>query len=326
MTAPANGPMIGHEEPWRTWRMAMAGHRMHHAWLLAGREGLGKASFARMAAAELVAERGIPQPPPDSHPDILTLAPLPANDDEAKKKADGKPYLTKRNISVDQVREMQRRLVTRPTLGARRAVIIDAADQLEKSAVNALLKSLEEPPQGTFFLLVVHGLGRLLPTIRSRCLVMRFHPLDQGQLAQAVDAAMPGLDSATRTAAIAISGGSPGAAIAFAEQDLGKVHGLFRKLVTQGDADFALRGALSGAMGQRPDRERQLAAIECARMVLVDHMRDVDDASRLRIADAHAALVRLAGQAPTYNFDPALLMMEIGGLLASVARTREGAH
>jgi len=315
MTPPPSGPMVGHEEPWRTWRTAMAGHRMHHAWLLAGREGLGKAGFARMAAAELVAERGIPQPPPDSHPDILTLSPLPANDDEAKKKADGKPYLTKRNISVDQVREMQRRLVTRPTLGARRAVIIDAADQLEKSAVNALLKSLEEPPQGTFFLLVVHGLGRLLPTIRSRCLVM-----------QAVDAAMPGLDSATRAAAIAVAGGSPGAAIAFAEQDLGKVHGLFRKLVAQGDADFALRGALSGAMGQRPDRERQLAAIECARMVLVDHMHEVDDAYRLRIADTHAALVRLAGQAPTYNFDPALLMMEIGGLLASVARTREGAH
>jgi DNA polymerase-3 subunit delta' len=93
----------------------MAGHRMHHAWLLAGREGLGKASFARMARRNW-SRKGIPQPPPDSHPDILTLSPLPANDDEAKKKADGKPYLTKRNISVDQVREMQRRLVTRPTL------------------------------------------------------------------------------------------------------------------------------------------------------------------------------------------------------------------
>jgi hypothetical protein len=59
-------------------------------------------------------------------------------------------------------------------LGSRRAIIIDPADDLETSAVNALLKSLEEPPAGTYFLLVTHRLGRLLPTIRSRCRILRF--------------------------------------------------------------------------------------------------------------------------------------------------------
>lgn len=317
---------LGHDEAWRTWRAAQAGARMHHAWILAGREGLGKAHFALAAAAEYVTEPGVPQPAPEAHPDISVLEPLPATEEDAKKQAEGKPFAKKRNISVDQVRQMQRRLTTRPTLGPRRALIIDSADDLEKSAVNALLKSLEEPPAGTVFLLVAHRIGRLLPTVRSRCRILRFHPLEAAELARAVDGALPRLDARTRTAALAFAGGSPGAAIAFAEQDLGKIHDLFGRLVETGDPDLTQRAELSVALGQRPARDRQLAAIEAARMVLVERLRDADNAERLRIGDAHAALVRLAGQAPTYNFDPALLMLEIGGLLAGVGRTREGAR
>lgn len=318
--------LVGHDEAWHAWRSAMAGERMHHAWILAGREGLGKASFARAAASELVAELGVAQPDIEMHPDIHRLSPLPANEDEAKKQAEGKPFLTKRNISVDQVRQMQRRLVTRPTLGARRAVIIDAADDLETGAVNALLKSLEEPPQGTFFLLVAHRLGRLLPTVRSRCLVMRFHPLADAQVARALDLGLPGLDETSRKAAIAVAGGSPGAAIAFAEQNLGKAYALFEALLTAGDPDLALRAELTGVLGQRPDRERQMAAIEAARMAVVGRLASCDEGTRHRLADVHQKLVTLAAQAPIYNFEPAMLLMEIGGLLASVARTRENAR
>lgn len=315
--------MIGHETAWVQWRAALAGSRMHHGWILAGREGLGKSHFAQAAAAELVAEPGVSQPPIEMHPDILVLRPLPANDDEAKKRDEGKPFLTKRNISVDQVREIQRRLTTRPTLGARRAVIIDAADQLEKGAVNALLKSLEEPPVGTFFLLVVHAPGRLLPTVRSRCQIVRFAPLSDAEVARALDMAAPQLDSETRQAALAVAGGSPGAALAFAEQDLGKAQAIFTALIERGDPDLALRGALAGALGARPDRDRQMAAIEAARMTVVRALGDVDDLAKLRLVEAHARLVRLAGEAPIYNFDPGMLMMEIGSLLASAAPTRE---
>jgi DNA polymerase-3 subunit delta' len=318
--------LSGHEEPWRAWRAAMAGERMHHGWILAGKRGLGKASFALAAAAELVAEPGTHQPPPETHPDIFVLSPLPANDDEARKRDEGKPYTTKRNISVDQIRQMQARLFTRPTLGARRAVIIDSADDLEKGAVNALLKSLEEPPVGTFFLLVAHRLGRLLPTVRSRCLIVRFPELGEAEVGHALDHALPHLDSESRRAAIAAAGGSPGAAFDFAEQDLGKLHPLFERLLREGDPDFALRSALGAAIGQRPDRERLLAAIEAARMVMAGALRDHSGAARMHLIDAHEALVRLAAQAPTHNYDPALLVMEIGGLLANVARTREGAE
>ncbi len=312
--------LIGHEPVWREWHAARAGRRMHHAWMLVGREGLGKAAFARAAAIELVAETGVPQPAAEQHPDILWLTPLPANEDEVKKRDDGRPYATKRNISVDQVRAMQRRLVTRPTLGSRRAVIIDAADLLEKGSANALLKSLEEPPQGTFFLLVVHQPGRLLPTLRSRCQVLRFQTLEAADLGRALDAQAPALDQLTREAAIAVGSGSPGAALAFAEQDLGKAWQIMRQIVARGDADMTLRAGLSAIIGQRPDRDRQMAALTAARMVLVDAMGGSHDSAAL--ADAHAALVVLAREAPTYNYDPGLLMLEIGTLLAGVARIR----
>eukprot|EP01042_Synura_sphagnicola_P015176 gene15176-19194_t len=228
--------LLGHDAVWRAWRAARAGARMHHGWMLVGREGLGKAAFAGAAAAELVAEPGVPQPDVDHHPDIHWLRPLPASEEDVKRRDDGRPYAVKRNISVDQVRGMQRRLITRPTLGSRRAVIIDAADLLEASSANALLKSLEEPPQGTFFLLVVHQPGRLLPTVRSRCQVLRFRPLEPDEMDRALALLAPEIDSLTREAAIAVGSGSPGAALAFAEQDLGKAWQIMRQIVARGDA------------------------------------------------------------------------------------------
>ena len=78
--------LVGHDEPWREWRAGMASGRMHHAWILAGMQGLGKASFARAAARELVAEPGVPQPA--QHPDIVVLEPLPASEDDARTLAD----------------------------------------------------------------------------------------------------------------------------------------------------------------------------------------------------------------------------------------------
>jgi DNA polymerase-3 subunit delta' len=317
--------LIGHDDAWREWRAAMTSERMHHAWILAGKQGLGKGSFALAAAQELVAERGVAQPSAAAHPDILLLDHLPANDDEEKKRAEGKPYQTKRNITIDQVRRMQQRLTTRPTLGQRRAVIIDSADDLEKGAVNALLKSLEEPPVGTFFLLVAHRPGRLLPTVRSRCRVLRFAPLPDAEVEAILERAVPQADEATRRAAVAAAEGSPGSALGFVQQGLGAVHGTMRKLLHDGDPAFALRGLLAEEIGARPDRERIQATLELARAVLAGELAAAPRERQARIIAAHGELTTLAAQAPTYNFDPGLLAMEIGGLLASAAMPREAA-
>jgi DNA polymerase III subunit delta' len=141
-----------------------------------------------------------------------------------RRSEDGKPFQLKRNINIDQIRAMQQRLHTRPTLGSRRVIIIDPADDLEKSAANALLKSLEEPPQGTHFLLVAHRPGRLLATIRSRCRMVRFARLSTMRARCNTGQRSARHDAATRAAAIAAAGGSPGVALEFVELDLKTIH------------------------------------------------------------------------------------------------------
>lgn len=312
----------GHEQAWREWDAALAGPRMHHGWILAGRQGLGKHDFALEAARKLVG--GGPQA--GEHPDILVLQRAPKDDKEARKRDEGKPFERKRNISVDQIRDMQRRLTTRPTLGSRRAIIIDPADDLEKGASNALLKSLEEPPEGTFFLLVTHRPARLLPTIRSRCRVVRFAPLEEEDVRRLLQEEAPSASNEAIAAAIAASGGSPGAALEFVEQDLAPIAALMRKILIEGDLDFSLRGKLSASIGARPDRDRIQAVFDLARAVLAEQMTAIPAAQLMQLADAHADMVALAGQAPTYNFDPGFLAMEIGSLLASAAPNKERAN
>ena len=311
-----------HAEAWRAWRDALAGERMHHGWLLAGKAGLGKRDFALAAARELVAEPGVPQPPGD-HPDIIVLTYGPKDDKGEKAQTEGKPFELARSIRIKQIRAMQRRLVTRPTLGQRRAIIIDPADDMEKSAANALLKSLEEPPAGTFFLLVTHRPARLLPTIRSRCRTLRFPVLSDSQLAAMLSA--EGLPCDAQ--AIAAAEGSFGAAVRFAEQDLAPIARVMSGLLAGGDHGMTGRGELARLIGPRADRERVQAVLDLAQSLAAHAARDADDpACRARLIDTHAALVNLAAEAPTANFDPSMLPFEIGGLLVAAAPASEPAH
>jgi len=311
-----------HAEAWRQWRDAMAGERMHHGWLLAGKAGLGKRDFALAAARELVAEPGVPQPQGD-HPDIIVLTYGPKDDKAERAAADGKPYELARSIRIRQIRAMQKRLITRPTLGSRRAIIIDPADDMEKAAANALLKSLEEPPVGTFFLLVTHRPARLLPTIRSRCRTLRFPVLSDSELATLLEEAGLPADGA----AIAAAEGSFGAALRFAEQDLAPIANVIGALLEGGDPDFARRGELARLIGPRADRERVQAVLDLAQALTARAARETEDArQRARLIDSHAALVALAAEAPAAHFDPGMLPFEIGSLLVAAAPASEAAH
>ncbi len=311
-----------HGEAWRQWRDAMGGERMHHGWLLAGKSGLGKRDFAMAAARELVAEPGVPQHAVD-HPDIIVLTYGPKDDKAEKAQADGKAFDLARSIRIKQIRAMQRRLITRPTLGSRRAIIIDPADDMEKAAANALLKSLEEPPAGTFFLLVTHRPARLLPTIRSRCRTLRFPVLTDRQIAAMLEAEGVAPDPA----AIAAAEGSFGAALRFAEQDLAPIARQIEELLARGDGDFSARGELARLIGPRADRERVQAVLDLAQGLVARLARSTgDELRRARLIDAHGALVALAAEASTANFDPGMLPFEIGSLLVAAAPASEPAH
>lgn len=312
----------GHEQAWSEWGRAIEGERMHHAWLLTGTAGLGKARFAQAAARELV---GAPKQS-ESHPDILTITFGPKDEKEERKRQDGKPYERARSIRIGQIRALQQRLTTRPTLGSRRAVIIDPADGMERSAANALLKSLEEPPAGTVFLLVSHSPARLLPTIRSRCRTLRFAALTPAELDAILTSEAPDADVGDRQAAIAAAAGSPGAALAFLDMGLAKLAKTMRQIRDAGDRDFAARGELAALIGNRPDRERMRAILDLARAIVLE---GAEIQSRFgatgRIA-AHSGLIDLTNEFETYNFDAGLLAIEIGNLLASAAEASEPAN
>lgn len=311
-----------HAEAWRAWRDALGGERMHHGWLLAGKAGLGKRDFALAAARELVVEPEFPQPQGD-HPDIITLTYGPKDDKGEKAQAEGKPFDLARSIRIKQIRAMQKRLITRPTLGSRRAIIIDPADDMEKAAANALLKSLEEPPVGTFFLLVTHRPARLLPTIRSRCRTLRFPVLTDSQIA----ALLSEQGLAPDPQAIAAAEGSFGAALRFADQGLAPIARAISALVAGGVSGTTGRGELARLIGPRADRERVAAVLELAQSLTARAARASDNPHhRARLIDAHAALVNLAAEVPTANFDPGMLPYEIGTLLVAAAPASDPGH
>ena len=122
------------------------------------------------------------------------------------------------------------------------------------------------------------------------------------------------------------AGGSPGAALDFVAQDLGALDTLMRKIAGEGDPLFVLRGKLAEEIGTRPDRARIAAALDLARANLAQMVQHAPKERLPGIVEAHAELVRLSGQAPTYNFDPGLLVMQIGGLLASAAAASQPAN
>ncbi|MEO0689967.1 MAG: DNA polymerase III subunit delta' [Pseudomonadota bacterium] len=310
-----------HETPWREWRSAMQSVRMHHAWILAGKSGLGKSEFARLAARELVEEFGVPQP--TDHPDIIEVTFGPKDDKEERKRENGKPYELSKVIRVREIRAIQKRLTTRPTLGDRRVVIIQPADEMNREAANALLKNLEEPPKGTFFILVTHKPSRLLPTIRSRCRVLRFATLSDAELSEmlAGEGVSPG------EAVLSAANGSYGSAVRFKSEDLAPIAQIMERMLKSGDPGFAGRSELTTLIGSRASRERLEAVFELAQTLTAQMAKSTEDSS-LRVAciDGYSQLVRLAAQAPSHNFDPGLLSLEIGTLLVSAHAASEPAH
>ena len=153
--------------------------RLPHALLLRGREGIGKLAFAEAVARALLCEK--PQAggracgqcaacawmEQGSHPDFRRLAPESVSSPaEAEEGGEKKPS---EQIQIGQVREIGDFIAMTSHRGGAKVVLIHPAEALNTSAANALLKSLEEPPPRTYFLLVAHRWHQLLPTIRSRC-------------------------------------------------------------------------------------------------------------------------------------------------------------
>ncbi|GHE02886.1 DNA polymerase III subunit delta' [Defluviimonas sp. 20V17] len=200
--------------------------RLHHGWLITGPRGVGKATLAWRIARFLLAEEpagdtglfGAPPPPesldiPDDHPVARRMAALSEGRLFLLRRAwDADKKRLKAQITVDEARKLKGFFGLSSADGGRRVVIVDAADEMNVSAANALLKLLEEPPANTSLLLVSHQPSRLLPTIRSRCRELRLTTLSPDDMAAALAAA--GCAAGADTAALAeLSAGAVGEAV-----------------------------------------------------------------------------------------------------------------
>ena len=318
--------IFGQDRAVEAFASAWGTRKLHHAWLLAGPRGTGKATFAHAAARRVLAEAAGPpfnlpglDSPDDhpivklieagSHPDMRWLERLP------REKGDG----LARDISVDQVRALGEFMSMTAGLSPWRVAVIDSMDELNREASNALLKMLEEPPANTLFFLVSHAPGRLLPTIRSRCRRVDFQSLDDDAMTSIIEQHAPGLNDAERKRIVAMSFGSAGRALAFADLELAKLEEAALAILRHGDPTNARRSSLASELGKKGAADRYAAFLDLAPSLIAREARQLDGSRRERALDAYAKARELAALAPRLSLDPSATVFQIGCILAEVA-------
>ncbi|MCK0208488.1 DNA polymerase III subunit delta' [Starkeya koreensis] len=331
-SAPApreNRHLIGHEEAQAMVRTAWDAGRLPHALLLGGAEGIGKATLAYAIARFVLSGGATPGHSivvdPDhpaarqiaalSHPDLLVLRRTP--NDAGKLPA---------MIPAETVRRVRSFFGSTAALGGWRVCVVDTLDEMNAQGANALLKTLEEPPARSLFLLVSNAPGRLLPTIRSRCRSVPLRPLGTDQVVEALEGfagSMPDLDRSRFGEAAAASGGSVREALALLagdglavrnattvlldalpQVDARALHALGEKL--QGDRGGAFEsfvGTVEEWLSDHATGRRQSAGVRLARLPEVwDKVR------------------RAAVDADVYNLDRKTLVLRIFASLNEAVR------
>ncbi len=257
---PRHAPqLIGHAAAVTDFCAALASDRMHHAWLITGPKGIGKATFAWKAAEHLLnspndAGAALFDMPPD--PQGFVTDPEGAVARRMRALSEPRVLLVRRGwnektkklsaeITVDEVRRLNQFFGLSAVDGGRRVVIVDAVDEMNRNAANALLKLLEEPPEDAILLLVAHQPAKLLPTIRSRCRTLRLNPLGADEIAQAMHSIDVAVDDPR--AVVELANGSVGVAAQMIE-----------------GGGLALYGALVSLIGTLPrlDRAQAMALSE----------------------------------------------------------------
>jgi DNA polymerase-3 subunit delta' len=244
---PAFPHLLGQTFARRVLGAALDSGRVASAYLFEGPPGCGKKTAARDLAAALIApgeanaQRRIQA---GLHPDVRSFAPGGAT------------------FKVDQVRELLKETSLRPFEGERRVFILDRAEAMTDSSSNALLKSLEEPPNGLTWILVTTQRAKILPTIASRCQSVRFHPLDQASLRTVLERELK-VDAARSQDLAALGNGSVKAA-AWLEGEEGKAVLTQAESFLEAVAAGSLLARLDWALGAQDDRrslERLLSVL-----------------------------------------------------------------
>ena len=224
----ATASLIGHGAAEQAFLETAAAQRMPHAWLLSGPRGIGKMTLAyRMARYQL--SQGAAGGDMFGGPGSLDMSPesglfrriLAGGHGDLQVIERGVNPTTKKmrtEIVVDQIRKLGHFFSMTSAEGGWRIAVIDGAEEMNPNAANALLKLLEEPPENSLLLLVSHAPGRLLPTIRSRCRRLSLRPLEEADAMAVLAQQLPDLDESDRLGLVRLAEGSPGRAMAMAEE------------------------------------------------------------------------------------------------------------
>ncbi len=315
--------LIGHKDATEAFKSAIESGRPHHGWLLAGPPGIGKASFADAAAIWLLA--GMPEGSgfgaaegsqaarlamADSHPDFRRL--VRTTDEKGKLRT---------VIRVDDVRALEPVLLQTPSIAPWRVIIVDSADELNINAANALLKNLEEPPQKTIFLLVSHSPGRLLPTIRSRCRLLRMKPLTDTEVGRALDTLAPDLGPDDRDALVRLANGAPGAALRMAEPGIAALDASLAQIATMPAAQAeAAALSLARSLSGKTAVGRYTAFLERVPAILAEAARTRSGPRMAQTIEDWRDASVLAASAGPLSLDPQTVALELARKVAQLAK------
>lgn len=311
-----NMHLVGHQAEIEYLLRAYQSGRLHHALLLCGPRGIGKATLAFAFARFLLgnpdeATTPAEMVPPDSgsalvrqiangsHPSLLHITrPLDK---------DGKKYKTA--ITVDEIRRLSKFLAMTSHDGGFRVIVVDPADDLNANAANALLKNLEEPPPRTVFMLISHAPGRLLATIRSRCQSFRLQPLAGSDVLSVLDHLGETLpeDDAVRTQLIEQSMGSPRNALLLTRYGGMELADAVDALLTGPQFDVEQANKLADAVGGRDATIQYSIVNETIMERIAQHAARAVSAHQYqqanRLADFWSDAHSTFGQAEAFNLD-----------------------
>jgi DNA polymerase III subunit delta' len=230
----ANPTLLGHEPAEATLLGAMRANRLHHAWLISGPEGVGKATLSYRFARFLLSGR----PVSDSlalestHPTFRRVAAASHADlHSVELKRDAKTGRLRSQIAVEDIRRINAFMALTPAEGGWRVAIVDGAEDLNQASANALLKILEEPPPRAILLLTCSAPGRLPATIRSRCRRLRLSPLADEPMGRLMADYLPNLSDDERGRLLTLAEGSPGRALTLADEEGLKIAALVDKVL-----------------------------------------------------------------------------------------------
>ncbi len=222
----------GHDDFLADIYTSLSAGRMHHAWLLSGPVGIGKASMARLAAAWLLSEGAQPgalfgMKNPDikidpgdaganlvlkgAHPDYKIITPRTEDNKSGQ-------------IKIDQIRNLRPFMMHKPARGGWRVAIIDSMDDVNRNGSNALLKLLEEPPEQAVIFLIASHIGHLPPTIRSRCRLVRMTRLSPNACSAALGRILPDAETTQLKILGKLAQGAPGQAVQLADSGAAELY------------------------------------------------------------------------------------------------------